>query len=351
VDGVVSEPELAIGPRLVGAAHRPLIVPEIGINHGGDLGKARRMLRDAAAAGAEVIKIQTHIPAAEMIPNQVVPGNADRSIWDIISDAVLTEHDERELLAEAADLGVTLISTPFSREAADRLEALGVVAYKIGSGECSNLPLIEHVAAFGKPMIVSTGMHDLVGLEPTVEILRRGGIPFALLHCTSVYPTPAHLVRLGALAELRSAFPDAVIGLSDHTQASYTSFAALGLGAAIVERHFTSDLDWPGPDIEISMDPPALADLVVGAAEIHAALGGSKTVLDEEQVTIDFAFASVVTIAPVAAGSVLDETNTWVKRPGDGEIPAARLPEVLGATAVADLPVGHQVSWADVAGA
>lgn len=344
----MSGPELSIGPRRVGPEHLPLVVPEIGINHGGDLAKAQQMLRDAAAAGAEVVKIQTHIPAAEMIPNDVVPGNADVSIWDIISDAVLSVGDERELLAEALDLGVTLISTPFSREAADRLEALGVVAYKIGSGECSNLPLLEHVAAFGKPMIVSTGMHDLEGLQPTVEVLRRHQVPFALLHCTSVYPTPPHLVRLGALAELRLAFPDAVLGLSDHTQASYTSFAAVGLGASIVERHFTSDLSWPGPDIEISMDPPALADLITGANEIHAALGGSKTVLEEEQVTIDFAFASVVTIAPIAAGSSFDSSNTWVKRPGDGEIPASRLPEILGATAQTDMPAGHQVAWADV---
>jgi N-acetylneuraminate synthase len=348
VDGVVSAPELPIGDRLVGPGHPPLVVPEIGINHVGSMEKARRMVQDAARAGAEIVKFQTHIPEAEMVPNDVVPGNETRSIWDIISEAVLSAEDERALKAEAEALGMAFLSTPFSREAADRLEALGVVAYKIGSGECSNLPLLDHIASFGRPMIVSTGMHDLAGLRPTVDLLRSHGVPFALLHCTSVYPTPPSLVRLGAIAELREAFPDAVIGLSDHTLNNHTCLAAAALGASILERHFTSDRTWPGPDIEVSMDPAALADLVSGADEIHAALGGAKTVLPEEQVTIDFAFASVVTIAPVAAGAPFDATNTWVKRPGDGPIPATRLDEVLGATARTDLPVGHQVRWDDV---
>lgn len=341
-------PEIELAGRPVGPAHRPLVVPEIGINHVGSMEKARRMVRDAASAGAEIVKFQTHIPAAEMVPNDVVPGNETRSIWDIISEAVLSADDERELKAEAEALGMAFLSTPFSREAADRLEALGVAAYKIGSGECSNLPLLDHIASFGKPMIVSTGMHDIAGLQPTVDLLRSHRVPFALLHCTSVYPTPPSLVRLGAIAELRAAFPDAVIGLSDHTLNNHTCLAAVALGASILERHFTSDMAWPGPDIEVSMDPPALADLISGADEIHAALGGSKTVLAEEQVTIDFAFASVVTTAPVAAGSPFDRSNTWVKRPGDGEIPAARLSEVLGAAAARDLPADHQLSWSDV---
>ncbi len=343
-----AHPVIELAGRPVGLGHLPLVVPEIGINHVGSMEKARRMVRDAAGAGAEIVKFQTHIPAAEMVPNDVVPGNETRSIWDIISEAVLREEDERALKAEAEELGMAFLSTPFSREAADQLEALGVAAYKIGSGECSNLPLLDHIAGFGKPMIVSTGMHDTPGLRPTVDLLRSHGVPFALLHCTSVYPTPPSLVRLGAIAELREAFPDAVIGLSDHTLNNYTCLAAVALGASILERHFTSDTSWPGPDIEVSMDPPALADLIMGSREIHQALGGGKTVLDEEQVTIDFAFASVVTIAPVAAGAAFDRSNTWVKRPGDGEIPAARLPEVLGAIATTDLPVGHQVSWTDV---
>ncbi len=344
----MTAPSFEIDGRPVGEAHPPLVVPEIGINHEGDVEKARRMIDDAADAGAEVVKFQSHSPADEMVRNDVVPANADVSIWEIISRCTLTWEQEAELQAYARGRGVTYLSTPFSREAADHLHDLDVPAYKIGSGECNNLPLIDHIAAFGRPVILSTGMNDLASVGASVEVLRDHGVPYALLHCTSLYPTPRDRVRLGAIAELRAAFPDAVVGLSDHTLSNHVALGAVALGASILERHFTSDPTWPGPDIEISMTPPELGDLVRGSRWIHEALGGTKGVLPEEQPTIDFAYASVVTLAPVAAGSVLDRSNTWVKRPGTGEIPAKELDRVLGRSAVRDLPADHQVAWDDV---
>lgn len=345
---MVTTPELVIGDRRIGVAHRPWVIPEIGINHEGDMGKAQRMIDDAVAAGAEVVKFQSHSPADEMVPNDVVPANADVSIWDIISRCTLTWDQEAELKAYAEERGLTYLSTPFSREAADHLHQLDVAAYKIGSGECNNLPLIDHIAGFGRPVILSTGMNDLASVGRSVEVLRDHRVTFALLHCTSLYPTPRDKVRLGALAELREAFPDAVLGLSDHTLSNHVALAAVALGASILERHFTSDPTWPGPDIEISMTPDELADLVQGSSWIHQALGGSKSILAEEQPTIDFAYASVVTLRPIVAGEVLDRDNTWVKRPGTGEILAADLDRVLGGRAAGDLPADHQLRWADV---
>jgi N-acetylneuraminate synthase len=345
---MVSSPELEIAGRRIGVAHAPWVIPEIGINHEGDMAKARRMIDDAAAAGAEVVKFQSHSPADEMVPNDVVPANADVSIWDIISRCTLSWDQERELKAHAESKGLTYLSTPFSREAADHLHDLDVAAYKVGSGECNNLPLIDHIASFGRPVILSTGMNDLTSIARSVEVLRDHGVPFALLHCTSLYPTPRDKVRLGALAELQAAFPDAVVGLSDHTLSNHVALAAVALGASILERHFTSDPTWPGPDIEISMTPDELEDLVRGSRWVHEALGGTKSVLAEEQPTIDFAYASVVTLGPIAAGSTLDRTNTWVKRPGTGEIPAADLERVLGSRTVRDLPAHHQLRWDDV---
>jgi N-acetylneuraminate synthase len=342
-------PSFELAGRPVGAAHPPLVIPEIGINHEGDLAKARRMVDDAAAAGAEVVKFQSHSPADEMVPNDVVPANADESIWDIISRCTLTWDEEAELKAYVESTGLTFLSTPFSREAADHLHDLDVAAYKIGSGECNNLPLIDHVAGLGRPVILSTGMNDLGSVARSVEVLRDHGVPYALLHCTSLYPTPRDKVRLGALAELREAFPDAVLGLSDHTLSNHVALGAVALGASILERHFTSDRTWPGPDIEISMDPDELADLVRGSRWIHQALGGTKGVLAEEQPTIDFAYASVVTLRPVAAGEELDRANTWVKRPGTGAIPAAELDSVLGRRAARDLPAHHQLDPGDLA--
>jgi len=339
---------LAIGGRDVGQEFAPFVIAEIGINHEGDLKKARRMVDDAKSAGCECVKFQSHVIEDEMIPNDVVPGNATESIWDIMERCALNEHEERELKEYVESNGMIFLSTPFSRAAAERLHAMDVSAYKIGSGECNNYPLIEHIAAYGKPVILSTGMNDIASIKPAVDIFRKHKIPYALLHCTSMYPTPYEKVRLGALGELRAAFPDAVLGLSDHTLTNYTCLAAVALGASILERHFTSDKSWPGPDINISMDPAELADLVTGSRAIHQALGGTKAILSEEQSTIDFAYASVVSIKPIEKGEMLTKQNIWVKRPGTGEILAANFERLLGKVAARAIPLNAQLSWQDI---
>jgi N-acetylneuraminate synthase len=163
------------------------------------------------------VKFQTHVVDDEMIPNAEVPGNASESIWDIMTRYALSEEDERGLKLYAESKGLIFLSTPFSRAATDRLQRIGVAAYKIGSGECNNYPLVEHIARFGKPVILSTGMNNLESVGKSVAILRGAGVPFALLHCTSMYPTPYNAVRLGALGQLARSFPDALLGLSDHS--------------------------------------------------------------------------------------------------------------------------------------
>lgn len=338
-------PAFALDDRMVGSDHPPLVIAEVGINHNGSLDLAKTMVDAAKAAGCECIKFQCHVIEDEMIPNDVIPGNADRSIWSIMEDAALSEADERALYDYVCEQGLLYLSTPFSRAAADRLESMGVSAYKIGSGECNNYPLIEHVAAFGKPMIVSTGMNDLDSVAKTVDRLRAADVPFALLHCTSVYPTPPRLVRLGAMVELAEAFPDAVVGLSDHSETIYPCLGAVALGASILERHFTTDRALPGPDQPISMEPDDLRELIRGSREVFEARGGSKTVLPEEQPTIDFAYACVVTTRPVAEGEAFSPDNLWVKRPGTGEILAERYPELLGRVANRDIPPDVQLRW------
>lgn len=344
-----SAPSFAIDGRSIGLEHPPFVIAEVGINHEGDVGKALRMVDDAAAAGAECVKFQSHVIEDEMIPNDVIPGNATESIWDIMSRCAFTEAQEREVMDYVKSKGLIYMSTPFSRAAADRLEGMGVTAYKIGSGECNNYPLISHIASFGKPVILSTGMNDIASVRPSVQILRDAGVPFGLLHCTSMYPTPYERVRLGAIPELAEAFPDAVLGLSDHSLGNYTCFAAVPLGARILEKHFTSDKSWPGPDVPISLDPPELRDLIAGSNAVFAALGGSKSILPDEQPTIDFAYASVVTIAPVRAGEVFSRENLWVKRPGTGEFLAKDFEALLGRIAARDIDPNRQLSSADIA--
>jgi sialic acid synthase SpsE len=339
---------IQIHDRVIADDQPPLVIAEIGINHEGDVNKARRMVDDAIKAGCECVKFQCHVVDDEMIPNDVVPGNATETIWDIMARCALSESDERELKRAVEDAGAIYLSTPFSRAAADRLEAMHVLAYKIGSGECNNYPLIRHIAGFGKPVILSTGMNDLSSIRPAVEILRGAGVSYALTHCTSMYPTPYSKVRLGAIGELRDAFPDAVVGLSDHSLGTYTCLAAVALGARILEKHFTSDKTWPGPDVAISLDPPELADLVRGSRAVFEALGGGKTILPEEQPTIDFAYACVVTTREVKSGELLSNENVWVKRPGTGEIKARDFEKVLGRRATRTIPANAQVGWKDV---
>jgi sialic acid synthase SpsE len=325
-----------------------LVIAEIGINHEGSFEKAVRMVNDAHAVGCECVKFQSHVIEDEMIPNDVIPGNATESIWDIMKRCALSEEEEIRLKSYVESLGMIYLCTPFSRAAAERLKRMNVSAYKIGSGECNNYPLIKHIASDGQPIILSTGMNDLVSITPAVEILRQAKVPFALTHCTSMYPTPYEKVRLGALMELAVRFPDAVIGLSDHSIGNYTCFAAVALGARILEKHFTSDKTWPGPDVPISIDPAELKELIQGSRAIHTALGGSKTILPEEQPTIDFAYACVVSIRDIEPGEKLSPENIWVKRPGTGEIKAVHYDGVLGKKVRVRIPKNEQLKWTDI---
>jgi N-acetylneuraminate synthase len=244
--------------------------------------------------------------------------------------------------------GAIFISTPFSRAAAERLTRFNVPAIKIGSGECNNYPLIKYVARMGKPVIISTGMNTIESVRPSVDILRAAGVPYALLHCTNVYPTPPELVRLGAMTKLREAFPDAVIGLSDHTTSNYTCLGAVALGASILERHFTDSMSREGPDIVCSMDPKGLADLIEGAQTIFLARGGDKRPVEAEAPTIAFAFASVVAIRDIQPGEELSEDNIWVKRPGGGDFGVLDYESLLGREARLPIKRGYQISKAQV---
>jgi sialic acid synthase SpsE len=342
--------EFRIGSRVVGDERPPLVIAEIGINHEGSYEKASRMVDDAAAVGCECVKFQTHIVDDEMIENDVVPGNARESIWSMMKRCALSAEEEVALKRQTEARGMIFLSTPFSRAAADRLNRIGVPAFKIGSGECNNYPLIEHIASFRKPVILSTGMNDMPAIRIAVEILRRKSLSFSLLHCSSVYPTPYSLVRLGAIAEMKAAFPDALLGLSDHSLTIYPCLGAVALGARILERHFTSDKKWPGPDIEVSMDPIELRELITGSAAIFSASGGTKGILAEEAPTIAFAYASVVSIANIAAGDVFDERNIWVKRPGTGEIRAESFGAVLGKRARENILKDSPLRWSDIDG-
>lgn len=343
----MNNPFIEISGRKIGKDYPPLVVAELGINHEGSLKVAFEMVDAAARAGVEVVKHQTHIVEDEMsgAAKLVIPGNAKVSIYEIMERCALNEDEEQQLKNYVEQKGMIFISTPFSRAAADRLQKMGVEAYKIGSGECNNYPLLEHIAQFGKPVIMSTGMNTIDSISKALAIFDTYNVDVAILHTTNLYPTPPELVRFGAMTEMHEAFPDRVFGLSDHTLSNHACFGAVALGASILERHFTDHMERTGPDIVCSMDETETKNLIEGSELIWKMRGGIKQPAKEEQVTIDFAFATVCTIAPIQKGAVFTKDNIWVKRPGTGAILADKFNDILGKVARVSIENDVQLTW------
>ena len=331
--------------RKIGENYPPLVIVEIGINHNGDFKKAKQMISDAHKNGAECVKFQCHIIEDEMIPNEIIPLNATESIWEIMKKCSFSKEQEIDLKKYTEHLGMIYLSTPFSRAAANRLEEMDLCGYKIGSGECNNFPLLSYIASFGKPIILSTGMNNMETISKSVKILQKANIDYALMHVTSMYPTPYNQVRLNVINELKTKFPDTVIGLSDHSFGNYTCFAATTMGASILEKHFTSDKTGPGPDIPISITPEELKDLIVGSKAIFNSLKGEKNILDGEKETAKFAYASVVAINDIVKGEYFSEQNIWVKRPGTGKIKAEFFEDILNKKSTKKIKKNEQLEW------
>jgi len=342
--------EMEISGRLVGPEHPPLVIAEIGINHGGSLEVAKSMVALAAEAGAECVKHQTHFVDDEMTDEarSIFPPNAEVSIWEVMERCALSAEDEKILKAYAESLKLIYISTPFSRKAADFLAEINVPAFKIGSGEADNLPLIRHIAKFGKPVIMSTGMQSTRSLECAVQILRDSGVPFALLECTNLYPSPPEIVSLSGVTELRQAFPDAIVGFSDHSIGPDMALASVALGACILERHFTDSRYRAGPDISCSMDPAELRHLVDRSREIHIAARNPKSRSMPEEAVYRFARGSIVADRNLRAGELIDESAIWARRPGTGEISADQFDSIVGRKVNRDLKRNVQLSWSDL---
>ena len=340
---------MKIANRDIGPQYPPFVIAEIGINHGGDLSVAKNMVRHAALSGAECIKHQTHFVEDEMTDEakSIFPPNADVSIWDVMERCALSQEDEIELKRYSEELGLIYISTPFSRAAANFLNSIDVPAFKIGSGEADNLPLIRHIANFGKPIILSTGMQSIKTIKASVEILEASGVPFALLECTNLYPSPPEIVSLGGIKELQNAFPNAIVGFSDHSIGPSMAIASVALGASIIERHFTDDRHRQGPDIICSMDPSELRFLIDRSKEVHTSLHNPKQrTLDEEPV-YKFARASVVSELDLPKGHIIQAHDIWARRPGNGDIPGYEFDKVVGMRLIRSVKKNQQLSWSD----
>lgn len=343
---------MKIAHREISPSQPPLVIAEIGINHGGSLDVAKAMVSAAHRAGCEMVKHQTHFVDDEMTDEakNIFPPNADVSIWEVMARCALSKDDEIALKAHTEALGMIYLSTPFSRAAADFLNDIGVAGFKIGSGECNHLPLIRHIASFGKPVIMSTGMQTIDSMRPSVKVLDDAGIDYALLECTNLYPSPPEIVSLQGITELRQAFPRAVIGFSDHSIGPEMALSAVALGACILERHFTDTRYRKGPDIICSMDPAELRFLIDRSREIQIALNNPKLRTAPEEDVYRFARGSMVADKDLPAGHVLAAADIWARRPGSGEISVQHFDRLIGARLTRAVQRNQQLLWTDLDG-
>ena len=337
--------------RVLTEENDPLVIAEIGINHNGKLNDALLLVKKAIDAGAEFVKLQTHIASEEMSSEakKIVPIHTKDNIYEIIESCELSIEEEIEVANYVKSRGVHFISTPFSIPAIERVVNLDVPFIKIGSGEFNNLPLIKEACLSKLPLLLSTGMNTLESIDKTVEEIRKYGNSFALMHCTNIYPTPDNCVRLNAITEMRQRYPEIIIGLSDHTITNYACFGALALGASILERHFTDSKKRVGPDISCSMTPTDLKEIIIASKILCKQRFGTKRLeIIEENSTRDFAFASVVAKVSISAGDIFSEQNLTVKRPGTGYFHATKLDFLFGKKAINPIPENTQIKKEDV---
>ena len=324
------------------------IIAEIGSVHDGSLGNALRLIDAAAEAGADTVKFQTHIAEAESLADAPAPGYfSDEPRIAYFKRTGFTPEQWRKLAAHAAARGATFLSSPFSLEAVDLLEAVGVQAYKVPSGEVSNLPLLERIAATGKPVLLSSGMSNWAELDAAVSALRPGG-PITILQCTSAYPCPPEQVGLNVIGEMRERYR-LEVGFSDHTLGFAAALAAAAQGATVIEKHFTFSRLMYGSDAKNSMEPADFRVLCRSLHEVWAMMGHP---VDKDDIApyadMKRIFEkSVVTAAPVRAGATLTRELLAFKKPGDG-IPARDYRRLVGRRAKRDLPADHKLSLKDL---
>jgi N,N'-diacetyllegionaminate synthase len=338
--------DISINGRLVGPKHPVFIIAEGCDNHLGNMQVARDMAREAKLAGADAIKFQHHLPDEEMLPDAPMSDNFEEPLYDFLKKYALTLEQHYELKRYCDEIGILYMCTPFSWKAAQEIESL-VPAFKIGSGEMTDIPTLARISGFGKPMIVSTGMSTFDEIDRTYQALVKRNTPLILMNCVSEYPPVYEDLNLGVIGEMIKRFPEALIGHSDHTPDLYTCFAAVALGARVLEKHVILDKRQPGPDQSVSIEFDELARLVEGTRKIEVGLGTQKSVHGREANIRAWAFRSIVSTRPITKGQTITQEEIWSKRPGTG-IPAYQMDEVIGCRAARDIPGNVLIAWDDL---
>jgi N-acetylneuraminate synthase/N,N'-diacetyllegionaminate synthase len=340
-----------MGSRRIGPGEPCFVIAEAGVNHNGDLAMAHRLVDAAKAAGADAVKFQTFksekviaasAPKAEYQARQT---GSEQSQLEMVKALELSYTDFRDLRDYCHRQGVLFLSTPFEEESADFLDELAVPLFKVPSGELTNLPFLVHLARKGRPLIVSTGMATLGEVAVALDCIRRhGNPPVVLLQCVSNYPAAPANVNLRAMETMAHAF-HVPVGYSDHTLGCEVAFAAVALGASVIEKHFTLDRNLPGPDHQASLEPGQLAELVRGIRTVESSLGsGRKEPAASEADTAAVARKSLVAARALKKGTVLTSDMVAIKRPGTGLAPAL-LPQVIGRSVRQDVAADTLLTW------
>jgi sialic acid synthase SpsE len=340
-----------LGNKPVGPGQPCYVIAEAGANHNRDLDTARRLIDTAVEAGADAVKFQTYNGSdlySTKTPRFTYLGAlGERPIHELLDDLALPREWQPILAEHARDQGIEFLSSPFDRAAVDELDALDVAAFKIASFELVDLPLIEYTASKGRPIIFSTGMATLGEIEEALTAARGAGADqFCLLQCASLYPAPARLMNLRALATMRAAF-DLPVGLSDHTLGIHVAPAAVALGAELVEKHFTLDRRSVGPDHSFAVEPDELRRMVSDIREVQSALGdGRKAGPSDEEAEEMYAKArrSLVAACDIAEGTAVTREMLTVKRPGFGIKPRF-VDAVVGRVATTDIEADEVIVW------
>ena len=325
-----------------------LIIAEVGSVHDGSYGNAKKLIEAAALAGADAVKFQTHIADAESLVSAPVPTYfSDESRMSYFRRTSFTIDQWRNLKAHAVTNGITFMSSPFSLEAVDLLEEIGITGYKIPSGEVSNIPLLERVASTGKPVFLSSGMSNWDELDVAVATL-RDSCDTTVMQCSSVYPCPPEQVGLNVIKELfeRYRLP---VGYSDHTLGVAAPIGAAALGARVIEKHFTFSRLMYGSDARHSMEPEEFRNMCIALREVWSILDSPVSKSDASPYTnMKRIFEkSIVTSRALKSGVSLRIEDISFKKPGDG-ISAAKYKQVLGRCVARDLPAGHKIEEGDL---
>ena len=340
-----------IGDRLVGEGKPCFIIAEAGVNHNGDVNLAKKLVDTAKEAGADAVKFQTFraeevvTKNAEKAEYQKGTTGAEESQFEMVKKLELTEGEFEELFDYAQKIGIVFLSSPFDKRSVDLLDELGVPAFKVGSGEITNFPLLRHIARKGKPIILSTGMSTLDEVEEALKVIRgEGAEEIILLHCVSCYPARVEDMNLRAMETLRRAFK-LPVGLSDHTLGITIPVAAVALGACVIEKHFTLDKSLPGPDHRASLEPVELKEMVTAIRDVERALGdGIKQPTVEEEENKKVGRRSIVARVAIPKGTIISQEMLDIKRPGTGLEPKY-MNSILGKKAKIDIKQNALVPW------